>query len=69
MTDYFYDLALVKGSSIKEPEITESFMVNEDSTDKLKEMWAFNLPCALLVNTKDYWPKLKPIYEEIYRDL
>jgi predicted transcriptional regulator len=53
----------------KEPEITESFMVNEDSTDKLKEMWAFNLPCALLVNSSDYWSRIKPIYEEIYRDL
>jgi len=69
VTDYFYDLALIKGHTTKEPEITESFMANEDSTDKLKEMWAFNLPCALLVNSADYWPKIKPIYEEIYRDL
>jgi hypothetical protein len=49
--------------------LTESFMANEDSTDKLREMWAFNLPCALLVNSPSYWPKLKPVYTEIFKDL
>lgn len=67
VSNHFYDISQLWGAN--EPEITESFMANEDSADKLKQMWAFNLPCTLLVNSAHYWPKLKPIYEEIYRDL
>jgi hypothetical protein len=67
VSDNFYDLQLLVGKH--ETDLTESFMANEDSTDKLREMWAFNLPCALLVNSASYWPKLKPVYTEIFKDL
>jgi hypothetical protein len=44
--------------------------MNEDDTEKLKEMWAFHLPCILLIQKSDYWyTRLKPIYQEIYTDI
>jgi hypothetical protein len=67
VSDSFYDLQLLVGK--KEVDLTESFMTNEDSTDKLRQMWAFNLPCTLLVNSATYWPRLKPVYIEIFKDL
>ena len=44
-------------------------MGDQDSVDKLKEMWAFNMPCVLLVNGASYWSTIKPIYDTIYKDL
>lgn len=29
-------------------------------------MWAFHLPCVLMINGPEYWAHLKPIYEQIY---
>lgn len=29
-------------------------------------MWAYHLPCVLLINKSPYWQRLKPIYSEIY---
>jgi hypothetical protein len=44
--------------------------MNNDDGEKIKEMWAYNLPCVLLVNQKqNYWPKIKQIYQEIYTDI
>lgn len=44
--------------------------MNNDESEKIKEMWAYHLPCVLLVNQKvNYWSRLKPIYVEIYTDL
>ncbi len=40
----------------------------EDDIDKIKEMWAYHMPCVLLVQKAEYWFKLKPIYQEIYTD-
>lgn len=41
-----------------------------DEADKIKEQWAFNMPCVLLVNGRDYWvAKLKSVYELIYKDM
>ena len=43
----------------------------QDEMDRVKEMWAFNLPCLLMVNGgKAYWTaKVKPIYQELYKDI
>ena len=41
----------------------------EDVIEKIKEMWAFHLPCVLLIHKSDYWKRLKPIYQEIYTDI
>ena len=41
--------------------------MTDDDTEKIKEMWAYHLPCVLLVQND--WTKLKPIYQEIYQDL
>ena len=69
----FFDLELLKSpSTAKSDDLTDSFMGNEDSSDKIKEMWAFNLPCVLLVNgpTQAYWQqRIKSIYKKIYTDL
>lgn len=49
--DFFYNLDLLKVPRSKgQDDLADSFMGNEDSSDKLKEMWAFNLPCVLMVN-------------------
>ena len=48
---------------------TEDSFMTDDDTEKIKEMWAFHMPCVLLVQKADYWSKLKPIYSEIYQDL
>jgi hypothetical protein len=64
----FYDLELLKSEKMKS-DIADSFMTNDD-TERIKEMWAYHLPCVLLVNQKtDYWQRLKQIYLEIYTDI
>lgn len=49
-----------------------SFMTtkNED-VDKIKYYWAYNLPCALLVNGKNkFWKEhLKQFYVLLYKDI
>jgi len=37
---------------------------SQDDLDRIKEMWAFNMPCVLMVNGgAEYWRKsLKEIY-------
>lgn len=73
VSDMFFNLDLLKTPSTgKSDDLADSFMGNEDSTDKIKEMWAFNLPCVLLVNAPAsvYWQqRIKSIYKEIYTDL
>jgi hypothetical protein len=41
----------------------------EDDIEKIKEMWAYHLPCVLLIHKSEYWKRLKPIYQEIYTDI
>ena len=50
-------------------DIAEDSFMTDDDTEKIKEMWAFHLPCVLLVQKAEYWSRLKPIYSEIYLDL
>ena len=42
-----------------------------DEHDKLKEMWAFNLPCMLLVNNgRQFWTETaRDIYKVLYKDV
>ena len=42
----------------------------EDDVSTVKHMWAFNLPCALLVNGgRKYWrEQIFPIYQILYKD-
>ena len=42
-----------------------------DEHDKLKEMWAFNMPCMLLVNEgRQFWNDIaRDIYKILYKDL
>jgi hypothetical protein len=42
----FYDLEFLKAE--KGNSSQESFMPEDDS-DKIKEMWAYHMPCVLLV--------------------
>ena len=46
--DAFFDLELLKQDKNK-GDLADSFMNNDDG-EKIKEMWAYNLPCVLLVN-------------------
>lgn len=43
--------------------------MTDDDTEKIKEMWAYHLPCVLLVHKAENWPKIKLIYQEIYTDI
>ena len=43
--------------------------MSDDETEKIKEMWAYHMPCVLLVQKADYWPKLKHIYQDIFMDI
>lgn len=42
-----------------------------DDIDKIKQNWAYNLPCVLLVNQgKIYWEtKVKDIYKVLYKEI
>jgi hypothetical protein len=47
--------------------------MNSDGSDDIevvKAMWAYNMPCVLLVNgAKDYWTaRMQPIYAKLYKD-
>lgn len=45
----FYDLEFLKNEKlVKLQQVEDSFMTDDD-TEKIKEMWAFHLPCVLLV--------------------
>ena len=49
-----------------------SFMQNKtDDIDKIKYYWAYNMPCALMVNGKSkYWfASLKNVYEILFKDI
>ena len=41
-----------------------------DDVETIKAMWAYNMPCVLLVNgAKDYWSaRMQPIYAKLYID-
>ena len=43
----------------------------QDEIDKIKECWAFNFPCVLLVNGgKAYWTRVaRAVYQVLYRDI
>lgn len=43
----------------------------QDEMDKIKECWAFNFPCLLLVNGgKAYWARAaKSVYRVLYKDI
>lgn len=44
---------------------------SQDEIDKIKECWAFNFPCVLLVNGgKSYWnSRAKSVYKVLYKDV
>ena len=49
-----------------------SFMQNKsDDVDKVRYYWAYNMPCAILVNGgNSFWlSHLKNIYELLYKDI
>lgn len=74
----YYDMKMIFGgkddldSSLMDKLDDYSFMQNKtDDVDKVKYYWAYNLPCALLVNGKSvFWfNHLKNIYELLYKDI
>lgn len=77
MSNAFYDTSLLGKDEMKDLDIEESLMEkvdefagkNED-VEKVKNQWAYNLPCALLVNGgQKYWlAHLKPIYKILLKD-
>lgn len=73
ISNAFYDTGLLVESAKKEEQpktrpVSSSSTVDE--CDKIKEQWAFNMPCVLLVNGRSYWSaRLKAIYELIYKDV
>ena len=79
----YYDMKMVFGSKAGESDLDSSLMLDKldeysfmqntksDDVDKVKYHWAFNLPCALLVNGKSkFWfAHAKSIYELLYKDI
>lgn len=74
----YYDLKLIFGekddleNGLMDKLDDYSFMQNKtDDVDKVKYYWAYNLPCALLVNGKSvFWfSHMKNIYELLYKDV
>jgi hypothetical protein len=78
----FYDTKMIFGnpkegdsefeSSLMEKLEECSFMQNKsDDVDKVKYYWAYNMPCAILVNGgQAFWfAHLKSIYEILYKDM
>ena len=59
--DAFYDIDVLSKTSISSNKENSEKKITMSSTaldehDKIKEMWAFNLPCMLLVNGKrKFW--------------
>ena len=53
----FYDLNLLN----IERQDQDSFSI-EDDIVKIKEMWAYHLPCVLHINRAEYWNRLKLVY-------
>lgn len=75
----FFNLELLTGmmgasSSTNLDESKSKFGMSsnsQDEIDKIKECWAFNFPCVLLVNGgKTYWTqKAKAVYTVLYKDV
>lgn len=62
MCNSFYDLELLKTEKLVKGNAAEDSFMTDDDTEKIKEMWAYHMPCILLVHKADYWQRLKPIY-------
>ena len=74
----YYNMKMIYGdkddldSSLMDKLDDYSFMQNKaDDVDKVKYYWAYNLPCALLVNEKSkFWfSHMKNIYDLLYKDV
>lgn len=74
----YYDLKLILAdkddleNSMIDKLDDYSFMQNKtDDVDKVKYYWAYNLPCALMVNGKaTFWfDHIKNIYDMLYKDV
>ena len=74
----FFNLQLVSGhlgASVDEEFKSEKKLTlssnAQDELDKIKECWAFNFPCVLLVNGgKQFWnQKARAVYKVLYKDI
>jgi len=62
----FYSQELLTQASKNDRPLSASMSLDE--TDKIKEQWAFNMPCVLLVNGSKHWPVIKPIYDILIKE-
>lgn len=64
--DDFLDLQRIAGKKVEEEsqsDLSDTVKAaklllssgTQDEMDRVKEMWAFNLPCILMINGKSYW--------------
>ena len=72
----YYDMKLifpeVEGELEDSLKLDEySFMQNKsDDVDKIKYYWAYNMPCAIMVNSAPFWKShLRNVYELLYKDI
>ena len=73
----YYDMKLIFPESENEDfedslKLDEcSFMQNKsDDVDKIKYYWAYNMPCAIMVNDPKFWKSnLRNVYELLYKDI
>ena len=70
MRGHLGDAVDEESKGLDEKKITMSSNT-QDEIDKIKECWAFNFPCLLLVNGgKPYWTRVaKKVYTLLYRDI
>lgn len=62
VSNSFYDLEVLKTEKLIKGTAAEDSFMSDDDSEKIKEMWAYHMPCILLVHKAEYWPRLKPIY-------
>ena len=79
--DDFLDASRIAGKKLEEESVdlddpvkTAKLMLSsgkQDEVDRVKEMWAFNLPCILMVNGgKQYWKtRVRDVYKILYKDI
>ena len=72
----YYDMKLIfpeaEGELEDSLKLDEySFMQNKsDDVDKIKYYWAYNMPCAIMVNPALFWKShLRNVYELLYKDI
>ena len=74
--DAFYNVNVLSKTGDLDQNVASDKKISMSSTaldehDKMKEMWAFNMPCMLLVNNgRQFWTDTaRDVYKMLYKDV